>query len=286
MLEVILFPAILGLLPGAITRAKDPLLWRTVLVVVIPIVVVGCASTVPPATVRISVEDAQAEFGTLAVAAVERVPQVSLGRPLTSRGKAVARGALKGALGPVLIGSDIDVQAGIYGIFLAPLTTIVGTIYGALAARSPEQVEQAVLILERTGQVAEVQYHLRDLVMTHLNREQLRDVIAAGETNTAKPPADTVVEVWIADIALVGDGINPRLTIRLSGSMRLLRAGVEVGYVWMSSQGQAHTLLKWAADDARLFRAQIAQESEKLAKDVVSTLLSRPIPRIHYEVGP
>jgi CheY-like chemotaxis protein len=33
MLEVILFPTILGLLPGAITRAKDPLLWRTALVV-------------------------------------------------------------------------------------------------------------------------------------------------------------------------------------------------------------------------------------------------------------
>jgi hypothetical protein len=60
--------------------------------------------------------------------------------------------------------------------------------------------------------------------------------------------------------------------------MRLLSAGVEVGYVWMSSQGQWHTLMKWAADDGKIFSARIAHESEKLAKEVVDTLLSAPHP--------
>lgn len=266
-------------------RTKGLLRRLITLVVAIPIVVVGCASTAPPATVRISAEAAQAEFGTLGVATVARTPQVSLGRPVTARGKAAATGALKGALGPVLIGSDIGGWPLFFGILLAPLTTIVGTTYGALAAKSPEEIQQAALMLERIGQAAEVQHQLRDLLSAQLSREHFVSVIAVGESDMAKPPVDTVVEVWIADIALVGEGINPRLNIRLSGAMRLLRTGVEVGYVWMSSQGQGHTLLKWAADDAKIFRAQIAHESEKLAKEVVNTLLSRPIPRIHYELG-
>jgi hypothetical protein len=54
------------------------------LVVALPLFVGGCASVSPttPTTVRISVQQAQAEFGTMGVATVERAPQVSSARHL------------------------------------------------------------------------------------------------------------------------------------------------------------------------------------------------------------
>jgi hypothetical protein len=171
-----------------------------------------------------------------------------------------------------------------FGLLVSPLTTIAGTVYGALAAQSPEEVDSAARTLQTVGQAAEVQAHLRDLVIARLAREGYRDVSALGQAAGARPPVETVVQVWINEITLVGTGVNPRLTLRLAGDMRVLRAGVEVGYLWVSSEGPHHTLLQWAADDAALFRAQLGHESDVLAETIVNTLLSRPLPT--HPAGP
>lgn len=261
-----------------IAGRKRPSAKPLALVLAIPIMCIGCASTEPPAptTGRISIEEARADFGTLAVATVEGIPSVSLGRPV-SRGKGAAEGALIG-LAPLIIGVELGPGGTFLGILLTPLTTIVGTVYGALAGKSSDQVERAAQVLQRAGQATEVQYHLRDLVINKLGREQFGGVISVGGADKAKFSVNTVVEVWINEITLVGEGINPRLTLRLSGDMRVLRTGVETGYLWVNSWGQKHTLMEWAADDAKIFRAQIAQESEELAQKIVDTMLSRPLP--------
>jgi hypothetical protein len=267
---------------GLLVRRAHPLvLPGAALVIGLLIVEVGCAPTAPtaPTRFRISAEEAQAEFGPLAVATVEDTPRVSLGRRPLTRGKGAAEGALVGAVAPAAVG---PVGGGPYGliagIMIAPLSTVVGTIYGALAGKNPEQVERAALVLEGAGQTVDVQYRLRDLVIAQLNREHLGGVMPIRQADTSKPTASTVVEVWITDITLGGEGINPALTLQLSGGMRLLRMGDEVAYLSIGSGGQRHTFLEWAADDARLFKEQIAHESERLAKDVVQTLLSRPLP--------
>jgi hypothetical protein len=272
----------------ALTKQRLVVLRGVALVVVLPMLVVGCASASPtgPITVRISAEKAQAEFGTLGVATVERMPGVSIsGQAPSSRGEAAGTGALAGAVLPPVTGFTVGSFWGLaLGILIAPLTAIVGTIYGVLSAGSPEEVERATQMLETTGQAAHVQHQVRDLVITELRREHFGDVMPIGAADTAKPAVDTVVEVWISYITLEGEG--PTLTLHLSGGMRVLGPGVLVEHLPIDSEGQRHSLLAWAADDAKIFREQIAHESEKLAKDVVNALLSRPIPNLRLPPTP
>jgi hypothetical protein len=147
-------------------------------------------------------------------------------------------------------------------------------------------MEAAALTLQTARQAAEVQYHLRDLLIAELDRQQFGGVVALGEADRPKPPVDTVVEVWINGMTLTApaDGdfnINPRLTLHLSSGMRILRGDVEVGALSLTREGQRHTLLDWSDDYAKNFRVQITRESEELAKEFVDRLLSRPIPTQH-----
>ena len=79
------------------------------------------------------------------------------------------------------------------------------------------------------------------------------------------------------------DGFNPALTLSLVGEMRLLKNGIEVKRLPLSTPlpltGAARTLRAWVADDAQSFKEGIADQLEKLAGDVVSKLLLRPIPQ-------
>lgn len=168
-----------------------------------------------------------------------------------------------------------------FGILLAPLGAIVGTIYGAFAVNDPVRVEEAVKVLEGAGQKASLQYEFRDGVIDVLRQAHVDDVKAAGEDGTTEPAANTVVEVWITDITLAGsEAIEPVLTLQLSGGMRVLREGVELQSQPVRMEGvERHTFWDWAADDAKLFEEQIASESKKLAAEIVIALLARPAPR-------
>jgi len=79
------------------------------------------------------------------------------------------------------------------------------------------------------------------------------------------------------------DGFNPALTLSLVGEMRLLKNGMEVKRLPLPALllriGEVRTLRAWAADDAQSFKEGIADQLEKLAGDVVSKLLLRPIPQ-------
>jgi hypothetical protein len=253
---------------------------KIAIVIAVAMVVGGCSSTIPPpreTSRRISVEQAQADLGALAIATTGHNAMVSLGRPLTRR-EGAGMGALIGASAPVILGGQIPPYGVLAGIMIAPLTSIVGTVYGVLAGKSAKEIEQAAQMIEAAGKAPEIQYQLRDLVLGQLGRAGFSGVIALEETASTAPLVDTIAEVWITGITLVGEGINPGLTLELSGGMRLVRGGVEVGYRTLSSTGQRHTLLKWAADDGELFKAQIAHDSEKLAHEIVNTFLSRPMP--------
>lgn len=264
---------------------------RIALVVAFLMFVGGCASVSPttPTTVRISAQRAQAEFGTLGVATVERAPQVIIGEgPVPStRGEGAGMGALAGAIGPPLMGGAYGGPWGVaLGILVSPLTTIVGAIYGALSASPPEEIERATHTLEAAGQAAAgtAQYQLRDLVIAELRREGFGAVIPIGAGDSAPPAVDTLVEVEISDIRLVSE--DGTLTLDLWGGMRLHGPGVLVEALPMHRRGRGHTLPKWAADGAKTFKEQITHESVELAKEVVSALLSRPIPNLRLPVAP
>ena len=254
------------------------------LLITLSVLSAGCKSTVrttAPIPVRMSVEEARAEFGTLAVATVERTPAISFDRPETSRGKAAKEGVKAGLAGALmLIAGSFEVPPLTFiglpvGLAFLPFSPAVGAIEGALAAQSPEDVARAVSTLEAASREANIQQRLRDLVIAHLSGEHY-GVAPINEGNGHK----TVVEVSIDHVSLNGPGINPTLTLFLPCTMRLLREGIEIRNVTLVfCTGEGRTLLAWADDDAKSFKEGIAYGLEKLAGGVVSNLLSRPAQR-------
>ena len=110
-------------------------------------------------------------------------------------------------------------------------------------------------------------------------------MVPVDETATASADTETVVHVGVNHMFLTGadDGFNPALTLSLVGEMRLLKNGMEVKRLPLPALllriGEVRTLRAWVADDAQSFKERIADQLEKLAGDVVSKLLLRPIPQ-------
>ncbi len=227
-----------------------------------------------------SAEEAAADLGTVAIDAAGRVPAVSFGRPFPLRSHlgGAREGALTGFLAPILIGFQAGGPGGaVYGFFLSPITTIVGTIYGALAlpSESPMDVERAPLTLETAANELDVQLRLRDLVVAGLRRQYPGTVTPAAGGAVPEGP-DTVVEVWISNISLLA-GTKQTLYLNLSGGMQVRKRGRILEYVPLATAGgEGHTLPVWTADDGRRFKDEIAHGLEKLAEQIVTQLLSRP----------
>ena len=249
-------------------------------------------STTTPVRPRLSVEGAQAQFGTLGVAVVERMPpELSSDRPKT-RGAAAKEGAVAGLVGPPVVLGALAGPYLLYGVFIglaiSPLSTPIGAIYGALAGKTPGDIEQALSTLEAATRKANVQRRLRDLVIARLGREHY-SAVSVTNIGTASGDIDTVVEMGVSVVSLVSvdQGVNPKLTLMLPCDMRIHRRGVEgaeVRDVVSSGTGEGQTLLKWAADDGQAFKEGIAHELERLAGDVVSELFTWPWPT--YELLP
>lgn len=253
------------------------------LLIVLLLLTVGCSSTGPaaPTRARMSAEEATADIGTVAVDAAGRAPAVSFGRPfpLRSRLGGAKEGALAGFLAPILIGFEAGGPGGaIYGFILSPITTIVGTIYGALAlpSEAPTDVEQAPLTLETAAGELDVQLRLRDLVVAGLRRQYSGTAAPAAGGDAAPEGPDTVVEVWVSNISLLA-GTKPTLYLNLSGGMQVRKRGRILEYTPLATTGrEGHTLQVWTADDGQRFKDEITLELEKLAEQIVTELLSRP----------
>ncbi len=74
------------------------------------------------------------------------------------------------------------------------------------------------------------------------------------------------------------EGINPGLRLSLGLRVRLIdaRSDRELYYDYLDYRGSKHTLVIWAADDARLFRAEIEQCLAHLSTEIVAQILTRP----------
>ena len=129
----------------------------------------GCSSTAvrtPPLPLadpsdRMSIEEARAKFGALAVATDVRRPDVDplLERP-ASRWQGMGRGAAAGSLGVIAGGLQAGPYGLVLGLLISPLTTIVGTIAGAAHGTAPEEIERAVSALEAATREAHLQLRL------------------------------------------------------------------------------------------------------------------------------
>lgn len=241
---------------------------------VLMLVVTACAPTVSSRRLM-SPEEAKAEVGNVAVGALTMAPRTSFAKPMASRGEAAAVGAKVSLLLPLGLAATGDPRGLILGIAIAPLTTIGGTLYGTFAAQSAAVVERAVLSLEAAASDVDLPKRFRDAAVAHLTLAHGGEVIAVSkETEEEARAADTFVDLWLSDIVLVGEGINPTLKMRVSGGMRVLKGGVEMRFVPLATAWKnGHTLETWAAADGQRFREEISLALDELADDVVYGLL-------------
>ena len=67
-------------------------------------------------------------------------------------------------------------------------------------------------------------------------------------------------------------------TRRLGLRVRIVdaRSGRELYYDYLDYRGSKHTLVSWAADDARLFHDEIERCLANLSREIVAQLLTRP----------
>jgi hypothetical protein len=155
------------------------------------------------------------------------------------------------------------------GIGMLPVSAMIGTLYGTLAAPEATAVESAVL----TIQAAVVRRHFTQGVAESLLRHAstaIDDSLKPLPSGSSLDDFDTLLEVEPAQLALQGEyGVNPnlRLIVRQSATLRRV-ADREVLYritLSHSSPNEAE-FLAWARDDAKMFLESLADIDRALGE--------------------
>jgi hypothetical protein len=229
----------------------------------------GCGQ---PTRVRFSPDEARAEFGRIGIATTDTRPTTGFDRPLTSRWEAAGQGALAG----LVIGLSFPPL-----ILLVPVTVPAFAILGASEARSPEEVEQGAGTLEHAVVESDIQELLRQAVILRLTERYTSVITYKVSAVDAGTELNAVIEVRVAEVSLKGHGffpVDPPLRLDLHADVRVVRVGSTGGSrkIVTEGEGDGHTFLEWAGDDAKLFKEQVPRELERLADTIVDEVFSRP----------
>ncbi len=176
-------------------------------------------------------------------------------------------------------------------ILLLPLMPVVGlvgvttsAIYGAVAAESPEAVAAGATALRRALDELDASGRLRDGVIAQLARRHGYHDAVAHDPATGDPPekVTTLIRVSVMAVELAGAGVNPSLALRIAGSVSVFERGADS--TWrlryppgvvrgLSSSSEGPKFLRWAEDDAHVFRQKVADELHDLAAKITTRLM-------------
>jgi hypothetical protein len=186
--------------------------------------------------------------------------------------------------------------------------SLVGQAISGLTAVPPRQLHAANLAMHRAAGDSNLQECIRRCVVARANardcavarlvpkpfppgaeREfsQMSCVMCAtlawlpkGQSATqylAAQGLDSFLEIQLVHPRLAGRGtVNPALRVEADGRARLvsLRDGFELASVPLHYRGEERKFVAWAADDAKLFRAEIERCGEELAVQCLAGLFS------------
>lgn len=169
--------------------------------------------------------------------------------------------------GALAIATPIIVMGG------APLWQEARRMVCLFAADSADRVAAARATMDTAvaGVRFEQQLHSR------LAAELARKVPAVPQVPSRRD-ADTLVELMVYEPNLSGrEGTNPGLALQVGLRVRLLDARTqrELYYDYLDYYGAKHTLVEWASNDARLFRAELERCLAHLSTEVVAQLFVR-----------
>jgi hypothetical protein len=244
----------------------------------------GCSTTSVLQPPEAALRD---QLGRVAVVALTNAPHILLQVP-DSRADVAAEEQSFETVTPRMVATKMGPGSGgpegylIAAVaFAAPLLVMGGSpvaqevrrAYGMIVADSADAVTTARRTLDTL--VAQVRFEdqLRIRLADELGRHASAVPIAPS-----RGEANTVLEIMVYEPNLSGaESINPGLRLSLGLRVRLLdaRTGRQLYYDYLDYRGPRHSFVTWAADDARLFRAEIHRCLAHLSTEIVAQLFTR-----------
>jgi hypothetical protein len=241
----------------------------------------GCAVTPPTPSTSPPSEDVRSRFGRIAVVVNHDQTSIRLKGPAAGPAEGAGRGALLGTgfggaipgntavavRGGRELGAVILIGAIAVAVAILPLSILIGTTYGMLAAPSAKSVEEAVERLVKAVEDAD------------LCGEVARAVLKGGRERTDESfpeqgPYDTHVEIGAPEILLTGAyEINPPMMLAVLLPVRVLQGDTqlyETRLLWRGSH--PGNLFQWADQDGARLRAQLEQSVSTFSPAAVHQL--------------
>ena len=251
----------------------------------------GCAFNRPsiPETLR-------AETPTIGVVLRPTDPDVELQIPRKGWLSNTGRGAMRGS---VIGGYGIYCNYGM--VFCVPVLATVGAlsgaIYGAVAAESASEWEQAESAFKEILPDLKIQQRVSDHVVDFARNQTAYRVIrvetedpSSKDEKTeyralASKDIDAVLELTELAVHLRPSGIvvNPPRILMMDARARLIRTSdgalldervITDGTLIGADSNVARSLATWADQNAQVFREEVTQAAQRLAQQVVKELFS------------
>jgi hypothetical protein len=246
----------------------------------------GCAHQPPvPSSLLLG---PRTELGTIAVVAQAAPNPGRLAGPVT-RGEAATGRALEYTMKSLVVGAHD--RSGVLltlAVFVSPVTAMAGAIVGATEGVSASDVDAARAPVERALREADLARLLRDRVVAR-GAERAPEMLVAvpvvdGRPGSATVPlpheARTLLELRLHEVRLArftgfAPDPNPSLTFTVKARLRIVRIadGKEIFTRDLEAGRETRAFSEWVADDARQFRAVLADAIDSLAAHVVDEVL-------------
>jgi len=253
--------------------------------------VVGCATKPPSVKEEVSVWLSESPRA-IAINVERELPSASIRTRDYRAGERVGKGAITGVAGAGLTigyGCVGGLATGLLwfitcpvGIVAAPIVGAVGAVAGAATVKSVDQHHpidaargSAPLFqgVNLTALLSEAIVSQNDKARGHVLR-----AVRVDEEGKALPGEEALLQVRFTEFGLFGDiGEDPRVALVVG-----VHAGLQTPPAWANGwgefayEGSGRRVSEWSADEARLFRDEIAIALRAIATQFVEELRKSP----------
>lgn len=262
-------------------------------------------------------EETRARLVTIGVVSAQFIPDTELFTFAKGRISGAAKGLAGGTSGGAAVGAGIAIELGAATGIAAPLWlsapvvgpailivvaagAATGAIVGAITAIPAERVEEIEATLKNALIEMKMQENIRDHVFRTASEQTGRNFVLLheGGPHSVEEKAsyiflvnkgiDTVLEVSVLSISFEGKGGgDPPLSLSMKARTRLIKtADDSILYEnELMYRSPKRKFTDWAANDAKIFKEELARCYRSLAEKVVEeifllyNLLLKPAPR-------
>lgn len=233
----------------------------------------------------------------IAIKVDQELPSATIQTHDSQSGRRMARGAGGGAVGAVAtIGAGCLAGLAVFpplmpigctvGLIAAPIGFAVGATAGAVSVKSTDEnhpidaAQDAAPLFDMSGLGIDLAALLSEAIIAQngkIGGHVLR-AVHADEEGKALPDEEALLQMRFSAVGLAGDvGQDPRVALRVGAYANLQTpAATANGWAGFLYVGSARPLSEWKANDARLFRDEIAIALRAIATQLGQELRASP----------